>query len=786
MTKEKIKNVLPGDSTPLDTTIKTKHPVSAFVIGLLIAFITTSMLFLMLCKSYPFPTEKTPLQQLGHYWNFIFGIISQKFQSDGFGYNAYLLSRSVKENVGTDIVYRWIGSLILGIVFGIYVGIKSNVAIGGIFHVKGRKLLKDLEAYFELKYIFTKACGKTNGSRLILAVDPGIKFDPRTQTIDDLKPGTYLEKPESLETQHTIVVAGTNRGKTQFAQYSKISQLYTRIKRKEKNLKLLLLDTPKLDYSRVIHPKLAYSIGPHISGSIPWWIAKDLNNRTTAKDFWKGQIPVKEGEPWGHSAISIGTGLTFYLQVMAPHQWNTGMLVYMLGKPAEEIAPILLEYHPEANQILRSADVTLSGVMFNLGTYSESLLELARIWDGFDIKKLICQATTGALRNPKYIDFVKKEMQNAMTLNTEEKEKFLWDNNGTLEDDSKRTGILFEAACTYLNNTNKKWVWKDFSKVIEKPFLEHKDLITTLVKSMDKNLVHLFATPPSQWVKLCSYIHHYSEEWDNFESAEKLSIGDWLVNENPDRKILILKPSARNPSLTTGLIRGILYYANKSILGDLNDNSERAENDTRKFHIVMDEFNSIGNVKEFVNDTLAMYRSKGISATVLMQDIAQAEETYGAMFAQFLTSNTGNIVILGVNAGDTAKKISDMVGKRTIRKLHKSDSYGAGGKSSSHDFQDHDEDVISPDEINSLLGVNQATKMMTYLYIGSGIANAYLLQAPTMGYTKDKGPKGLGYESVTCDFLSQPYQEPNAPGIEKLWNPVNLQKDREIKLPTEE
>jgi hypothetical protein len=779
MEKEKIKVLLPGESLPQDTTLKTKHPVSSIVVGLLVTFILTSILFLILCKDYPFHNpDKTALELLGHYWNFILGLISTSFVSTGFKYNAWLFSEANKIGVAYGLLLRWLACIGIGSACGIYIGLKTYVARGGVIHKRGMQVLEGLQAYFELKGLFNTECinpkikKKDNGSGLLLAVDPGVKFDPRKQTLDDLKPGTFIEKPQTVETQHSVVVAPPGSGKTQSTLY-RVAQSYNRIKRKERKVRMLICDTPKDDYSRFIHPEMCHTVAPHLAGSIPWWVGKDICTRTTATDFWAGIIQIKEGEVWGPASITTATGLTFFLQVMAGMHWNFGMLGHLMTKTPQEVEPILAQYHPEALQIIRSGEDTVGSVLMNLASYTGFLIELGRIWDGFDTKKVICQATAGALKNTKYVDFVKRDMQQSMFLDMEERANFLLQSNDGIENDSIVNGVMFKAACMHLNNTNKNWSWKDFSNLVEMNFEEQKAILFRApnLNDTERNYVEVAKTAPTQWLKLCSYVYHYHKEWDRLEGAAKLSIGDWLQDDSSEKRILIMKPSSLNKTLTKSLIRAILSYSNKVILDKLPDDS------SRRFSLIIDEFNSYGNIKDFIGDALEMYRSKGVSITFCFQDFSQPKETYGEAFADFLKSIPGSLAIVGANLGKMAEEVSQIIGERTIAKAHRSTSYSDGGKSTSEDLQEHQEVVITADEVSSKLGAKKSRGTLRYLYITKGAPkNAYIIEQPLMNYYDGKGKNNNGYDPMPAEWVGKPYKEHEIEDIHKIWNRIDIYK----------
>ncbi|WP_301101502.1 type IV secretion system DNA-binding domain-containing protein [Propionivibrio sp.] len=743
----KPKWMLPGDQTPLDTTIPTVHVGSALMLGVLTTVIAVSLILLLSWANYPLfpvpPSERPPIFHVQAFWQVLAGLISKLFQGDMFHYYRAYLFRLNQSGMGDYLAYRWLIALIGGIACGGWVFWKSLKPVGGVRHVKGKELLEGKIAYQSLKREFNFLCRHGHGSRLVMAADSG--FDPTNPlhfTPQHLKSGRFIEKPEALRRSHTLYIGGTGRGKTQLIYFLEVAQVYQHIRNGDR-VKLLIADTPKSDYCKYFHSSHIVKIAPHEHGGVCWDIATDLRNPLVAHAFWKGKIPLDDKDSiWPLAAISVCTGATKVLQVLAPKVWNYGMLAYLLGKSGEELSGIVGEHYPEAKQVLNSARETLTSVMFNLGTHTADIIQLGRIYDCYDSKVAIHQASSQALKSPAYLNFISVQM-GYDPMNTEN------------ETAKMKKAVHFKGVCRFLNQTQPDWQWKDFSRFIKQPIDEQKVRIFQCLTGNEKGFL-MKSGFMDDWKSLCATVVQYADEWDQAEARKKFSIRSWIKHENPKRKVLILKPSESFPSLTEGLIKGILYFANSVILGDLADSR------SRRFHILIDEFQSYGNIEPFTAPALSLYRSRGVSLSLAMQDLAQLVKIYGQEFVDFMTSNTGSLYVLGIQDGFSANKFSELLGEKTIAKLHRSVSHSDGGKSTSIDEQHHQEKVMGANEFN-LLGANEATRTITYLALFAKQNPAYILTAPILPY-KTRA------ESKPAAWIDALPSRPLLPDMDRYWD----------------
>ncbi|WP_205191349.1 type IV secretion system DNA-binding domain-containing protein [Burkholderia sp. LMG 13014] len=269
-------------------------------------------------------------------------------------------------------------------------------------------------------------------------------------------------------------------------------------------------------------------------------------------------------------------------------------------------------------------------------------------------------------------------------------------------------------------------------------------------------------------------IFSWYNTWDKFEAQPRFSFRDWLYDENPDKKIFVLKQSGTYHTITSPLIRGMLLYA-KGIIDDDAFLDDKDAGFVRQFYILMDEFQALGNIKDFIEPALERFASKGVTVMLAVQALSQLVKIqgYGQEFVDFLLGNTGNIFFIGSNIGKDTEIISNAVGKKWFKKLHTSITYQENGKSVSQNWQEHEGIVITPDEVNSKLGLDQngypqltliqrlwnffakflpehhrkdwitePKKLpIRYLYLGANMPKAYILETPVCRYKSVTQPE---------------------------------------------
>ena len=171
----------------------------------------------------------------------------------------------------------------------------------------------------------------------------------------------------------------------------------------------------------------------------------------------------------------------------------------------------------------------------------------------------------------------------------------------------------------------------------------------------------------------------------------------------------------------------------------------------RHVHFVLDEFAAMplpGYTRE-----LATMRSRNISASTIIQNMAQIKELYKDSW-ETIPGNSDTILYLGGNEQSTHKYISEALGKSTIDTRTHGQTKGKSGSYSTN-FQMSGRELLSPDEVRKLdndyaiLFIRGAPPVMDLKYD--------LMKHPAIRYTVDGGGAPYIHHSQhTAAFTGQP------------------------------
>ncbi|MGO5288807.1 VirD4-like conjugal transfer protein, CD1115 family [Pseudoscardovia suis] len=116
----------------------------------------------------------------------------------------------------------------------------------------------------------------------------------------------------------------------------------------------------------------------------------------------------------------------------------------------------------------------------------------------------------------------------------------------------------------------------------------------------------------------------------------------------------------------------------------------------REMHCFLDEFANIGKIPAFPT-LIATIRSRGISASIVVQNLAQLKALYKEQW-ETIAGNCDSTLFLGGNEETTTKWISDRLGKQTIDTRTTSQSKGQTGGFTIN-YQRAGRELMTPDEL---------------------------------------------------------------------------------------
>ncbi len=155
----------------------------------------------------------------------------------------------------------------------------------------------------------------------------------------------------------------------------------------------------------------------------------------------------------------------------------------------------------------------------------------------------------------------------------------------------------------------------------------------------------------------------------------------------------------------------------------------------RHVHFVLDEFAAMP-LPGFTRE-LATMRSRNISASTIIQNMAQIKELYKDSW-ETIPGNSDTLLYLGGNEAGTHKYISEALGKATINTRTHGQTKGKSGSYSTN-FQQSGRELLTPDEVRQLdnryaiLFLRGAKPVLDLKYD--------LTKHPAIKYTPDGGGK---------------------------------------------
>lgn len=158
------------------------------------------------------------------------------------------------------------------------------------------------------------------------------------------------------------------------------------------------------------------------------------------------------------------------------------------------------------------------------------------------------------------------------------------------------------------------------------------------------------------------------------------------------------------------------------------------------YHVrfLLDEFANIGQIPDFTKK-LATMRKYEISATVILQNIAQIKNMYKDDWGSIM-GNCDSFLFLGCPEYDTLDYVSKMLGKETITVRDHSTSKGGKG-STSLSYKQDGKDLATPDELRRMKD-NECIFILRGEQPYKGLKHQYITH-PNYKYTADKDEKNV-------------------------------------------
>ena len=173
---------------------------------------------------------------------------------------------------------------------------------------------------------------------------------------------------------------------------------------------------------------------------------------------------------------------------------------------------------------------------------------------------------------------------------------------------------------------------------------------------------------------------------------------DMDIGEIGKRKTAIFAVIPDNDTSLSYLV-GMLYT---QIIQELYYQADHVYQGRLPIHVrmILDEFANVSLPEEF-DKSLATMRSREISATIIVQNLAQLKGLYKEHGWETITGNCDTLLYLGGNEQSTHEYISKLLGKETIDTRTHGQTKGKNGSYSTN-MQTTGRELMTPDEVRLL------------------------------------------------------------------------------------
>jgi type IV secretion system protein VirD4 len=179
-------------------------------------------------------------------------------------------------------------------------------------------------------------------------------------------------------------------------------------------------------------------------------------------------------------------------------------------------------------------------------------------------------------------------------------------------------------------------------------------------------------------------------------ASSDFRIADLMNADVPVSLYLVVPPS--DLARTRPIIRLILNQIGRRLTESMEFGGKTAYR--HRLLLLLDEFPSLGKL-EFFETALAFIAGYGLKAVLIAQSLNQLEKAYGPHNA--ILDNCHIRLTYAANDDKTARRISDLLGQATEKKLHR--SYSGTGFFLTHrteSEQEHARPLLTPAEVNQL------------------------------------------------------------------------------------
>ena len=179
---------------------------------------------------------------------------------------------------------------------------------------------------------------------------------------------------------------------------------------------------------------------------------------------------------------------------------------------------------------------------------------------------------------------------------------------------------------------------------------------------------------------------------------------DGLMNGDVPVALYIIIPPSDIDRLRP-LVRVLFNIMLRKLTADMGFEDGRSVMGYRhRLLLMLDEFTSVGKLEIF-EKSLAFMAGYGLKCFIIIQDLTQLQQAYGR--EESIMSNCHVRIAFAPNKVETAKTLSDMLGKQTIIQAKRSRSGRRGASSVSDNVSGIARPMMTPEEIMALPGARK-------------------------------------------------------------------------------
>jgi hypothetical protein len=188
-----------------------------------------------------------------------------------------------------------------------------------------------------------------------------------------------------------------------------------------------------------------------------------------------------------------------------------------------------------------------------------------------------------------------------------------------------------------------------------------------------------------------------AEAWSGLAPKYQISLREWLLDEKPSRRTIIIQRAAHLPALSTVWITAVLEMMARYCVGPaLVDSVER------RLWFVLDEFSTVPKI-ECISDLLAQGPSKGVCCILACQNLELVEKEYGSTLTKSIIQNTDIQMLFRLNPGPTVEYLTQTaIPKTELRRYRSSTTSKAKGEGAASDDRPETLCLVTPHAIATL------------------------------------------------------------------------------------